>query len=100
MSVCTCVCIFQDNLAEMTFKCQLKLVGSDRFGHPRLRFGHILRHCARYKSTYYYYDYSLTDYIQIRRWMSIQSLKMTPFICKGPGSSVWDLCKGPAVSVW
>ena len=24
---------------------------------PRLRFGHILRHCARYKSTYYYYYY-------------------------------------------
>jgi len=24
---------------------------------PRLRLGHILRHCARYKSTYYYYYY-------------------------------------------
>ena len=23
----------------------------------RLRFGHILKHCARYKSTYYYYYY-------------------------------------------
>ena len=27
-------------------------------------------------------------------------LPAAKFMCKGPGSSVWDLCKGPAVSVW
>ena len=31
------------------------MIETTQIRSPRLRFGHIFRHCVRYKSTYYYY---------------------------------------------